>query len=162
MTDALAAELGKFKNVAELKTSIKEGIQKEKEIKENEKKRIILLDKIVKDSKLDIPQVMIEKTLAGMLEEYKAYFKKDFKEEEVKEKLRPEAEKNVASNLVLYRIAKDEKVEPTAEEIDAESNKFLVTLRPETAAGVDPQRVYNYSYDIVKNKKVFEFLEGLK
>jgi len=162
MTDALAAELGKFKTVDELKISIKEGIQKEKEIKENEKKRIDLLEKIVKDSKLDIPEVMIEKTLAGMLEEYKAYFKKDFKEDEIKAKLRPEAEKNVASNLVLYRISKDEKLEPTVEEIDAESNKFLATLRPEMAAKVDPQRVYNYSYDIVKNKKVFEFLEGIK
>ncbi|MDO8443174.1 MAG: trigger factor [bacterium] len=180
MNDALAAELGKFKSVDEMKASIKEGIQKEKEIKENEKKRIILLEKIVKDSKLDIPQVMIEKTLAGMLEEYKAYFhpvksseagatksqfngvKKDFKEEEVKEKLRPEAEKNIASNLVLYRIAKDEKVEPNAEEIEAESNKFLATLRPDMAAKIDPERVHNYSYDIVKNKKVFEFLEGIK
>ena len=67
-----------------------------------------------------------------------------------------------ASNLILYKIAKDEKVEPTAEEVEAESNKFLATLRPEMVAKVDPQRVYNYSYDIVKNKKVFEFLEGLK
>jgi len=162
MTDALAAELGKFKSVDEMKTSIKEGIQKEKEIKENEKKRIILLEKIVKDSKLDIPQVMIEKTLAGMLEEYKAYFKKGFKEEEVKEKLRPEAEKNVASNLVLYRISKDEKLDPSPEEIEAESNKFLATMRPDMASKIDPQRIHNYSYDIVKNKKVFEFLEKLK
>lgn len=162
MTDELAAELGKFKSVDELKASIKEGIQKEKQIKENEKIRIALLEKIVKDSKLDIPEVMIEKTLAGMLEEYKAYFKKDFKEEEVRAKLRPEAEKNVASNLVLYRISKDEKLEPSQEEIEAESNKFLATLRPEMAAKVDPERVHNYSYDIVKNKKVFEFLETFK
>lgn len=174
LNDELAGELGKFKTVNEMKASIKEGIQKEKEIKENEKKRISLLEKIVKDSKLDIPQVMIEKTLAGMIDEYKAYFKpstragldagasKDFKEEEVRAKLHPEAEKNVASNLVLYRISKDEKLDPSPEEIEAESNKFLVTMRPDMAAKVDPERIHNYSYDIVKNRKVFEFLEGLK
>lgn len=162
MDDALAAELGKFKTVDELKKSIKEGILKEKEIKEGEKLRIKALEEIVKDSKIDMPQVMVEKTLAGMLEEYRAYFKDKFKEDEMKIKLRPEAEKSVASNLVLYKIAKDEKVEPNAEEIEAESNKFLATLRPDMASKIDPQRIYNYSYDIVKNKKVFEFLEGLK
>ncbi|MHB9019626.1 MAG: trigger factor [Minisyncoccota bacterium] len=162
LNDELAAELGKFKTVDELKSSIKDGIQKEKEIKENEKRRISLLDKIVNDSKLDIPKVMIEKTLAGMLEEYKAYFKKDFKEDEVREKLRPEAEKNVAANLVLYRISKDENLDPSPEEIEAESNKFLATLRPDMAAKIDPERVHNYSYDIVKNRKVFEFLESVK
>jgi trigger factor len=162
LNDELAKELGKFNTIDELKNSIKDGIQKEKEIKENEKRRISLLEKIVKDSKLDIPQIMIDRTLAGMVEEYKAYFKKDFKEEEVRAKLRPEAEKNVASNLVLYRISKDEKLDPTPEEIEVESNKFLATIRPDMAAKIDPERVHNYSYDIVKNRKVFEFLESIK
>jgi trigger factor len=162
MNDALAQELGKFKTVEELKNNIKEGILKEKAIKESEKLRIKALEEIVKDSKIDMPQVMVAKTLAGMVEEYKNYFKKDFKEDEIKEKLRPEAEKSVASNLVLYKIAKEEKLEPSSDEVEAESNRFLSSLRPEMAGKIDPQRVYNYSYDIVKNKKVFEFLEGLK
>lgn len=168
MTDALAAELGKFKTVDELKTSIKEGIQKEKDSKEVEKFRIEALEEIIKDSKIDMPEVMVEKTLAGMLEEYKMYFSakggssSGGKEDEMKVKLRPEAEKSVASNLILYKIAKEEKVEPNAEEIEAESNKFLATLRPDMASKIDPQRIYNYSYDIVKNKKVFDFLEKLK
>jgi trigger factor len=162
MTDALAQELGKFKTVDELKASIKDGIAKEKEIKEKEKLRIMALEEIVKNSKLDLPEVMVEKTLAGMIEEYKTYFKDKFNEDEIKAKLKPEAEKSVASNLVLYKIAKDEKIEPNAEEVEAESNKFLATLRPDMAAKIDPQRIYNYSYDIVKNKKVFDFLEAAK
>jgi len=167
MNDELAKQLGNFKTVEELKTSIKEGIQKEKEAKEKEKRRIMLLEKIIKESKLEIPQIMIDRTLAGMMEEYKAYFSKKEpnmagKEDEIKAKLRPEAEKNVASNLILYKIAKDEKLEPTQEEIEAESNRFLSTMRPDMASKIDPQRIHNYSYDIVKNKKVFEFLEGIK
>jgi trigger factor len=179
MTDALAQELGKFKTVDELKSSIKDGISKEKEIKEKEKLRIKALEEIIKNSKIDMPEVMVEKTLAGMMEEYKTYFhhvksskageaepqfngaKDDFNEEEIKSKLRPEAEKSVISSLVLYKIAKDEKIEPNADEIEAESNKFLATLSPDMVSKIDPQRIYNYSYDIVKNKKVFEFLEGL-
>ncbi|MCL5017608.1 MAG: hypothetical protein M1155_03075, partial [Patescibacteria group bacterium] len=47
MTDALAQELGKFKTVDELKASIKDGIQKEKEIKEKEKLRIRVLEEMV-------------------------------------------------------------------------------------------------------------------
>lgn len=168
MNDVLAAELGKFKTVAELRANIKEGIQKEKEIKDVEKLRIKALEEIVKDSKIDMPEIMVEKILAGMMEEYKMYFSAkggpvpEGKEEEMRAKLRLEAEKSVASNLVLYKMAKEEKVEPNAEEVEAESNKFLATLRPDMVAKVDPQRIYDYSYDIVKNKKVFEFLEKLK
>ena len=83
------------------------------------------------------------------------------KEDELKIKLRPEAEKNIASNLVLYKIAKEEKLEPSSDEIEAESNKFLAAMRPDMVAKIDPERVHNYSYDIVKNKKVFDFLESL-
>ncbi len=162
LNDALAQELGTFKTVDELKNSIKEGIQKEKEIKESEKIRMKVLEEVIKDSKMEIPEVMVEKTLAGMMEEYRAYFKDNFKEDEVREKLKSQAQNSVASSLVLYKIAKDEKIEPTAEEIEAESNKFLATLRPEHAQKIDPQRIYNYSYDIVKNKKVFDFLETSK
>ncbi len=162
LNDELVKELGNFKTLEELKNSIKDGIKKEKELKESERLRIKALEEIGKDSKIEIPEVMIEKTLSGMLEEYKMYFKKDFKEEEVRKKLRPEAEKSVVSNLVLYKIAKDEKIEPTSEEVEMESNKFLATLRPEHAQKIDPQRIYSYSYDIVKNKKVFDFLESSK
>jgi len=162
LNDELVKELGNFKTIDELKASIKDGIKKEKEIKESEKLRIKVLEEIGKDSKIDIPEVMIEKTLAGMVEEYKMYFKKDFNEEEVKKKLKPQAEKSVISNLVLYKIAKNEQIEPTSEEVENESNKFLATLHPEQAGKIDPQRIYNYSYDIVKNKKVFDFLEASK
>lgn len=168
LDDALAQNLGRFKTVDDLKKSIKEGIQKEKELKESEKARIKVLEEIIKETKIDIPQVMIEKTLAGMIEEYKTYFyskggsASGGNENEIKEKLRPEAEKSVASNLVLYKIAKEEKLEPNSEEVEAESNKVLAALRPDMAGKIDPQKIYNYSYDLVKNKKVFDFLEELK
>ncbi len=162
LTEELVKELGNFKTIDELKDSIKDGIKKEKEVKESERLKILLLEEIGKNSKIDIPEVMIEKTLAGMLEEYKMYFKKDFNEEETKKKLRPQAEKSVISNLVLYKIAKDEKIEPTSEEVEGETNKFLASLHPERAGNIDPQRIYNYSYDMVKNKKVFDLLESYK
>ena len=160
LNDEFVQTLGKFKIVDDLKKSINEGISKEKALKEVEKLRIKILEEIIKNSKIDIPQVMIDKTLAGMLEEYKMYVKQDFKEDDVKKKLEPEAKKKVASNLILYKIAKLEKLEPEPEEVEIESSKILGSLKTEEAAKIDKERIHNYSYDILKNKKVFEFLES--
>jgi trigger factor len=160
LNDEFVQTLGEFKTIDDLKKSINEGISKEKELKEVEKLRIKILEEIIKNSKIEIPQIMIDKTLAGMLEEYKIYVKQDFKEDDVKKKLEPEAKKKVASNLILYKIAKLEKLEPEPEEVEIESSKILGSLRPEEAAKIDKERIHNYSYDILKNKKVFEFLES--
>ncbi|MBU4348374.1 hypothetical protein KJ671_02675 [Patescibacteria group bacterium] len=160
LNDELVKTLGHFKTVDDLKKSINEGISKEKALKEVEKLRIKILEEIIKNSKIDIPQIMIDRTLAGMLEEYKMYVKQDFKEDDAKKKLEPEAKKKVASNLILYKIAKIEKLEPEPEEVEIESSKILSSLRPEEAVRIDKERIHNYSYDILKNKKVFEFLES--
>ena len=72
------------------------------------------------------------------------------------------ARQSVATNLVLFQIAKDEKLEPTPQEVEEDANRYLASMRREHSKDVDPQKLYDYSYGMVQNRKVFEFLEGLK
>ncbi len=140
-----------------LRASVKEGLTMEKTEKEMEKLRIKVIEEITKDSKIDVPEILIERTLNGMMADYAKMMPKETaaKEQEkfmaeMKEKLRERAEHGVRGNLVLYKLAQIEQLAPTAEEIEQEAKKH----------NVDPEKEHEYIYSALQNKKIFEFLEG--
>lgn len=131
VNDEFAKAVGKFNSVAELKTSVSEGIKVEKDQKERDRLRLKFLEELGKSSKIDAPEMMIEKTLEKMEENFRSMIASGkMTEAELKEKLRPRAKNNVETNLLLYKIAEIEK-------IDYDSKR-----------GVD-------------NEKIFEYLESL-
>lgn len=171
LNDEFVKGLGKFETVEELRKNIREGMTKEKIEKEKERVRLKIMDQLVKSAKFDLPEVMLNRTLEGMVQEYKDYSALAFRggekkapetDEEIRKKLEDKARSSVATNLILYQIAKDERLEPTPQEVEEDANRFLGSMRREHSKDVDPQKLYDYSYGIVQNRKVFEFLENLK
>jgi trigger factor len=59
-------KLGAFATVEEFKAKVKEGIQKEKEFKAKDKKRMAIIEKVLEDTKVSMPKVMIESELRKM------------------------------------------------------------------------------------------------
>lgn len=157
LNDEFATSLGpKFKTAEDIKTNIRDGLTMEKKEKEIEKLRIKVLDEIAKDSKMDLPVVIIERTLDGMVADMSRMIpagenkKPEEFAKEMREKLRDRAIANVSGNLVMYKLAQVEKLEPTAEEIGAEAAK----------RGVDLEKEHDYIYGTLQNQKVFSFLEA--
>lgn len=151
LDDNFAQGLGSaFKKVDDLRRSISDGLRQEKEAKENERLKIKMIDEIIKSSKLDIPEVMVEKTLANMVEDYKSMTRgvAGKNDEEIKSQLRERAKNNVAGNLAIYKIAQAEHLEPTKEEVEAEAK----------IKNLDFEKFYDYIYGIVLNQKVLNFL----
>lgn len=170
LTDEFVKGLGKFETAEDLRKNIREGLAKEKNEKERERVRLKLLEQIIKSAKMDLPETMVSRTLDSMVNEYKEYAamsqtagkKKNESDADIRKQLEQKAKDSVATNLILYQIAKDEHLEPTPEEVEEDTNKFMRTMRPEQAKTVDPQKLYDYSYGVVQNRKVFDFLESLK
>lgn len=168
LNDEFVKSLGKFESAEDLKKSIRNGIAKEKEAKEKERLRLKIMEEIIKDSKIELPEIMVNRTLDGLAADYENFLKnappgKDsLKEDEIRKSLEEKAKNSVAVNLVLYQIAKDEHLEPTAEEVEAEANEFLKNNRIDKKEKIDQQKIYDYSYGMVQNRKVFEYLESLK
>ena len=170
LTDEFAKSLGKFESVAELEKNIREGITKEKTDKEKERVRLKMIEQIIKHATMDIPEPMLQHTLDSMVAEYQDYrgmsqqagAKEEMNNEALRKQLEPKAKESVATNLVLYQIAKDENLQPTPEEVEEEAKRFAATMTTEQTKTLDPQRLYDYSYSRVQNKKVFEFLESLQ
>lgn len=157
LDDAFAQTLGPtFKTVDDMKKSIREGLTMEKQDKEVEKLRIQAIEEIAKDSKMDVPEILIERTLDGIVADMKRMVPAEDNKspealnKELREKLRDRAVHNVRGNLAMYKIAQDEKLEPTKEEVEAEAKKH----------GVDLEKEYDYIYGTLQNQKVFAFLQS--
>lgn len=159
LTDEFVKSLGKFTGIEDFKNSIMNGLKQEKENREQERLRLKILEEVGRASTTDVPKIMIEKTLNNMVAEYGQMTQNAKNDEELKRLLEEKAKTSVLNNLVLYQITKDEKLEPTPEEVKEESNKFLAHSQFSKEPKIDPQRLYDYIYGIVQNKKVFKFLE---
>lgn len=152
LTDDFVRGLGpQFKTVEDFRRSVAEGLREEQEEKERERKRIACLEEIVKTSRVDIPDVMIQRTLDRMTAEAKHFLEESGKsEEEIRRSFEGRARQSVFGNLVAHRIAEIEHLEPNPDEVRKEAERERL----------DPKTHYDYSYGIVQRNKVFSFLES--
>ena len=119
LNDDFARSIGDFpKGVEDLKNKIKENIFIEKENREKERLRIKVMEEISKDSLIEVPDVLIDREINNMLNEFKErflqkgnsfedYLKSINKtEEEIKKEWESWAEKRIIISLILQEIAK--------------------------------------------------------
>jgi trigger factor len=130
LDDAFAAKVGPFKTVDDLKADIKKQLQSEKDYQTEREYTDELLTKITKESKVSIPESLVEEQLERLVSEqkqnliYRGMTWKEFlesqelTEEKYREQLRPDAELRVKAGLVLGEIADAEKIEITPEELE--------------------------------------------
>jgi trigger factor len=166
LDDKFVKTLGDFKTVRDFKTKLKENIQKEKEQKARDKKKGEIIENIIKDSNIPLPDVLVESELdrmiaqfkddiiraGGTLEEYMKHIKKSI--EEIRKEWRTDAEKRAKSQLILNKIATIEKITAPKEEVEKQVNHLI-----EHYKDADPERARIYVDTILTNEKVFEFLE---
>ena len=175
LNDDFVKGLGNFPTVETLKNNVREGLTQEKTAQEKQRIRTLLTEEISSLLKIEIPEILIASELDKMLQElkigignmqmnwadYLLHIKKT--EEELRKDWRDEAEKRVKAALALRKIALQEKIEPTDEEIETKANQYLAQFKTneETKKNIDPEELKEYTRGILKNEKVFEFLEKL-
>jgi trigger factor len=175
INDEFAKSLGKFENLEELKNNLRTGLQREQEQKSREKKRNEYIEKIIENTRVEVPEILIKEEIHKMfhefehqvqtmginLDQYLAQIKK--KKEDLEKDWEPGAGKRVKSTLALNQIIKDEEVRSTSEEIEEEMNKTLQYYKnvKDFAKNMDMGKLYNYTKGMLENEKVFEILEKL-
>lgn len=173
LDDEFAKKIGKFENLEALKKILTENIKEEKTEKEHQKKRAEILDKITKESEMEIPRIMVESEKRRMKEEMKAnisqmglkwedYLKHLNKtEEELEQGWDRDALNRAKQGLVMDEIAQKEKIEIPEDELNAETDR-MVEYYSNHYKNIDREQVKAYTYNVIKNEKVFKFLEGVK
>jgi trigger factor len=173
ITDDWAKTLGDFDSVEGLRNSLREGIMKEKEMKERERLRIKILEKLAESVKVEIPEELIlaevenkikdiENMVSGYNLSFEEYLKRIGKDENsLREEIKPEAKKSVLKHLILRKIIEKEKIEVKEEEIEKETEIFLRKYSEEEVAKIDKSNLYSYIKNILSNEKVFQILENI-
>lgn len=169
LNDEFVKTLGDFKNVEDFKKQLKENLQQEKEVQSKNKRRTEIIEKIIEESKIDLPDIIIEDEKNRMLQQYRAdiermgikfedYIKQLKKtEEDLKKEWHTDSVKRAKMNLILPNIAKEEKLQPNQEKLEHE----LKHIR-EHHKEVDEHHAKHYLSHVLTNEAVFEFLENLK
>lgn len=166
LNDEFVKSLGDFKDVADFKTKLKENMMTEKTSQAGQKRRLEIIEQIVKETKVTIPDVLIEEELRKMtgqfrhdveqmkmnFEEYLDTVKKT--EEDLKKEWRPDAEKRAKMNLILPKIAVEEKLQPNPDEIARE----VIALKNHHK-DLDQMHATMYVAHVLTNEEVFKFLE---
>ena len=170
--DEFTRRLGNFLNLAELKKNIEEGLEKEKEQAEIERQRAEILGKVTENSKMEIPETLVEAEKNQMMEDLKQKISQNLKisfenylkttqqsEESLKETFFKEAEKKVKNFLVLREIGKKENIFISEHEIEAELNKAIKNYPHENLEKLDLPRLKEYIKSAKYNEKIFQILE---
>lgn len=167
LNDEFVRSLGPFKDVEDFKGKLRENIKLEKENQQKEKTRLQIIEKIIEDSKLEVPEILIQSELDKILyrmesditqmglkfEDYLKHLNKTM--EDLRKDFRGDAEKKAKLALVLNEIAKAEKIAPDEAEIAREVTAILGHYKD-----ADPERARMHAENVLTNEKIFQFLEN--
>ncbi len=127
--DEWAKSLGdEFDSVSTLRTKIREDLEKRATQESNHRLRADLMAKLLEQNEFEVPQSLIEQQTTRRLESVVRDMigrgvdprNQQLNWEAAREELKTQAEADVRSTLLLERIADEEKIEVSNEDIDAE------------------------------------------
>ena len=167
LNDAFVQALGPFKDVTDFKVKLKENIKLEKENQNKEKTRLKIIEKVIDESEIDLPEILVEVELDKILyrmesditqmglkfEDYLKHLNKTV--EDLRKEFRNDAEKKAKLALILNEIAKVEKIIADEEQVAKEVAAIL-----EHYKDADPERAMLHAQNVLTNEKIFQFLEN--
>ena len=132
LDDEFAQDVSEFDTLAEYKEDVKKKLTERKEADAHRTKEDEAIEKIIDDAKMDIPEAMIDNQVNSMINDFANNMMQQglsmeqymqftgMTMDKFKEQVRPDAVKRIQSSLVLEQIAKDENLEVTDADVDAE------------------------------------------
>ncbi len=168
LNDEFVQAMGPFKDVADFKTKLRENLKLEKENQQKEKTRLKIVEKIIDESTIELPEILVEVELDKILhrmesdisqmglkfDDYLKHLNKTV--EDLRKEFRTDAEKKAKLALVLSEIAKKENITPDEAQVAKEVDAIL-----EHYKDADPERAQMHVEGVLTNEKIFQFLENL-
>ena len=134
--DEFAQDVSDFDTLEEYKEDLKKNLAEKKVQEAKAEKQQKVMDVVVANAKMDIPEAMVRKSTDDMMNQYAqelgaqglsmdVYFKyTGMTPQQLAEQLKPQALANIKNRLVLDAIVAAENIEITDEEIEAEIQRL--------------------------------------
>ena len=156
LDDEFAQDVSEFDTLAEYKENLKKNLEEKKENEAKRTKEDEAVQKIIDKSKMDIPEAMIDTQCETMIEEFAQRIAQSglsmdqylqfsgLTVDGLKEQVRPEALSRIQASLVLEQIAKDENIEVSDDDVNAEIEKMAASY------GMEADKLKEYMGDAEK------------
>ena len=143
LDDEFASEVSEFETLAEYKADVKAKLTEKKEKEAKDAKEAAVIEAIVNDSEMEIPEAMLKTQQKQMVDEFAQriqmqglsidqYFQfTGTTYDKMIEQVKPQAEKRIQSRLVLEAIVAAEKIEATEEDYEEELKTMAETYQME-------------------------------
>lgn len=143
LDDEFASEVSEFETLEEYKDSVKKDLAEQKEKDTKDKKEEKLVDAIIADATMDIPEPMITTQQRQMADDFaqriqmqglsiEQYFQfTGLTKAAFLEQMKPQAEKRIKSRLVLEAVAKAENLEASDDEYNEEVESMAKNYKME-------------------------------
>lgn len=143
LDDEFAAEVSEFDTLDEYKADVKAKVQERKEKEAKDTRENAVVDAVVADAKMLIPDAMLETQQRQMVDEFaqrlqsqglsvEQYFQfTGLNHDKLMEQVKPQAEQKIKARLVLEAIVKAENITATDEDFDNEIARMAEAYKME-------------------------------
>ena len=143
LDDEFAQEVSEFDTFAEYKEDVKKNLTSRKEAEALRAKEDAVIDKIIENAEMEIPDAMVDTQSRQMMDDYarrlqsqglsiQQYFQfTGLSESKMLEEMKPQALKRIQTRLVLEKIAEVEDIQISDEEVNEEIAKMAEMYKME-------------------------------
>ncbi len=175
VTDEFAKAVG-IDTAEELRAKLRENLTLEAEQKSMESAEIEMLEKLITGSTIeDAPEILVNEEVRRMLaemrhgaeeqgmkwEDYLSSIKKTL--DDLRLELVPQAIKRIKTAVLVKHVAKAQSIDVPAEDVDAEIDRILASLRTDdkaTREHVTSPDYRDYVHAMLRNRKTIEWLKA--
>lgn len=172
LDDEFASEVSEFETLAEYKADVKAKLTEKKEKEAKDAKEAAVMEAIINDSDMEIPEVMLETQQKQMVDEFAEriqmqglsidqYFQfTGTNRDKMIEQVKPQAEKRIKTRLVLEAIVKAENIEASDEDFEEEIKVMAETyqMEPEKVKEMLPEKSIAQIKEDIAVRKAADFV----
>ena len=150
LNDEFAGEVSEFETLDEYKADIRKKLTESKEKQAATENENRVVEAVVKNATMEIPEAMIDSQLDNMVSEYARNMQNHgisleqymqytgMTIDKLKEQMRPQAVKRIETRLVLEAVAKAENIQVSDEKVDEEIGKMAAAYK------MEPEKLKGY------------------
>ncbi|MCQ2082209.1 MAG: trigger factor [Lachnospiraceae bacterium] len=171
LDDEFASEVSEFDTLEEYKADLKKNLEESKAKEAKDEKESKVIEAIVKDAEMDIPEAMLKTQQEQMIDEFaqrmsmqglsmEQYYQfTGSSYDKMLESVRPQAEERIKARLCLEAIAKEENIECTEADVEDEMKKMaeVYQMEVEKIKEMLPEKSLKGIKDDIKVRKAAEF-----
>ncbi len=178
LDDEFASEVSSYDTFEEYKKSVEEHLKEQKENEAKTRKEDAVIEAIIKDAKMEIPDAMMETEQRSIINDFSQRLKMQgmnieqyytytgLNEEKMMEQVKEQADRRIKTRLVCEAIVNAEKIEVSEEELDAELKKLADQYGLEVDKVknefMDAERISEFKKDIAIQKAITFVTENAK